>query len=289
MDDIAQQNAATASASAAVDQFTTNVAAVPAAAQPSSTPSSASSTHTSSSSSQNVSQALNEDERAARKAAREARQARVREIAESVTPLYPGRPECRICIYNVAKKQNVGTIVRTAVAFGATQVVVVGNRKLNTLGNQQTNRFISWRHFVHWSDMLAWARKDGWKVIGIEIGSRAVPVMDRPFTEKTLFILGNEGVGMSEECMKDCDALVYIPQYGVGTASLNVATAAAIVLHHFAEWAQYPSHTAIAGAKFVVDESKALPDPGLIMKQQLDQDNPGHKSLALTKPTRKVE
>ena len=46
--------------------------------------------------------------------------------------------------------------------------------------------------------------------------------------------------------MDDCDELVYmyIPQYGRGTASLNVATAAAIVLHHFAEWAKYgnPQH-----------------------------------------------
>lgn len=32
----------------------------------------------------------------------------------------------------------------------------------------------------------------------------------------------------------------FAPQYGVGTASLNVAVAASIVLHHFALWAGYP-------------------------------------------------
>jgi hypothetical protein len=32
---------------------------------------------------------------------------------------------------------------------------------------------------------------------------------------------------------------IYIPQYGVGTASLNVSTATAIILHHFARWAGY--------------------------------------------------
>ena len=38
-----------------------------------------------------------------------------------------GYPECRVVIYHVAKKANIGTIVRTAVAFGATQIIVVGN------------------------------------------------------------------------------------------------------------------------------------------------------------------
>lgn len=46
---------------------------------------------------------------------------------EQIEPLYPGYPECRVLIYNVAKKANVGTVVRTAVAFGATQIIVVGN------------------------------------------------------------------------------------------------------------------------------------------------------------------
>lgn len=34
-----------------------------------------------------------------------------------------------------------------------------------------------------------------------------------------------------------CDSFLYIPQHGPGTASLNVAVAASIVLHTFALWA----------------------------------------------------
>jgi tRNA G18 (ribose-2'-O)-methylase SpoU len=62
--------------------------------------------------------------------------AAVSALDEAVVPLYPGYPEVRVLVYNVAKKANVGTIVRTAVAFGATQIIVVGNRKINTMGNQ---------------------------------------------------------------------------------------------------------------------------------------------------------
>ena len=51
------------------------------------------------------------------------------------------------------------------------------------------------------------------------------------------FMLGNEGQGLSPKQLALCDGFVYIPQYGAGTASLNVAVAASIVLHHYAVWA----------------------------------------------------
>lgn len=53
-------------------------------------------------------------------------------------------------------------------------------------------------------------------------------------------MMGNEGTGLSPKQLALCDSFVYIPQHGRGTASLNVNVAAAIVLHHFATWAQLP-------------------------------------------------
>ena len=50
-------------------------------------------------------------------------------------------------------------------------------------------------------------------------------------------MLGNEGVGMTEKQLQACDFFVYIPQFTGATASLNVAIAGSIVLHHFASWA----------------------------------------------------
>ena len=64
-------------------------------------------------------------------------------------------------------------------------------------------------------------------------------------------MLGNEGQGLTPRQMALCDAFVYIPQHGAGTASLNVAIAASIVLHHFAVWAAYPERGR-EGFKFVV-------------------------------------
>lgn len=63
--------------------------------------------------------------------------------------------------------------------------------------------------------------------------------------------------GLSSTQKAACDGFVYIPQYGSGTASLNVAVATSIVLHHFAVWADYEEQTR-QGEKFVVADRDSL-------------------------------
>jgi len=115
---------------------------------------------------------------------------------------------------------------------------------------------------------MAWVRSPSFALVGIEIDTCAKNISTRPFSDKTIFVLGNEGAGMTQQTMDDCDEIVYIPQYGKGTASLNVATAAAIVLHHFAEWARYPAHTEVDGAKFRVDEAAVRTSAGRQLMQR---------------------
>lgn len=62
-----------------------------------------------------------------------------------------------------------------------------------------------------------------------------------------------QGSGLSPQQAQLCDAFVYIPQYGAGTASLNVTVAASIVLQHFAVWAGYPERPR-TGEKYKVGE-----------------------------------
>ena len=58
---------------------------------------------------------------------------------------------------------------------------------------------------------------------------------------------------MTEQQKAVCDGFVYIKQYGPGTASLNVAVAASIVMHNFSIWANFPERTR-TGEKFDVAE-----------------------------------
>jgi len=93
----------------------------------------------------------------------------------------------------------------------------------------------------------------GCRIVGIEIDDDAVAVQTHPFQGNTAFMIGNEGQGLNEKQMKLCDSFVYIPQHGIGTASLNVAVATSIVLHHYALWAEYPERIR-QGQKYVVGE-----------------------------------
>ena len=52
-------------------------------------------------------------------------------------------------------------------------------------------------------------------------------------------MVGNEGEGLNQNQIDICDQFVYIPQHTGKIASLNVAVAGSIVLHHFAVWAKY--------------------------------------------------
>jgi singapore isolate B (sub-type 7) whole genome shotgun sequence assembly, scaffold_16 len=59
---------------------------------------------------------------------------------------------------------------------------------------------------------------------------------------------------MNEKQIAACDHFVYIPQYGHGTASLNVNVASSIVMHHFSTWAGYEeAERETERAKYVVE------------------------------------
>jgi len=160
--------------------------------------------------------------------------------------------DCYMLVYNIGKKKNFGDILRSAAAFGVKEAFVVGAKKLSTFGNQGTQRYCKFTHF----DTLEQAKSElssrGITLIGIEIAGDAIPVNTHPFTGPTCFMSGNEGSGMNEQQLAACDSFVYIPQYSGATASLNVATATGIVLHHFALWSE-KTEQGREGYKFVLD------------------------------------
>lgn len=75
-------------------------------------------------------------------------------------------------------------------------------------------------------------------LLGIEILPEAVSLSAMTVPQRIAIMPGNEGSGMSKAQKAVCDGFVYIPQYGNGTASLNVTVATTIVMHHI-----YSAHT----------------------------------------------
>lgn len=163
-------------------------------------------------------------------------------------------PCCYLIVYNVSKKHNIGTIARCATAFKVKQVCLVGNRYFNTFGSHGADIHVDLCHYSTIEECCADLKGEkGCEIVGIEIVDEAKPANSLPFRGNTAFMLGNEGQGLNKKQLSYCDSFVYIPQYGPGTASLNVAVATSIVLHNFAIWAGYPER-AREGQKFIVQE-----------------------------------
>ncbi|NP_001151868.1 uncharacterized protein LOC100285504 [Zea mays] len=162
--------------------------------------------------------------------------------------------ESVVVVHNVAKRHNVGTLARSATAFGVAEVVVVGRRDVSAFGSHGATSHLRFRHFVSLALARAYLKDErGCDICGVEITDDAQPVTAHPFRRSTAFLFGNEGTGLSQKECEICDFFVYIPQYGGGTASLNVTVAASIVLHHFGVWAGF-TERGREGNKFVVAE-----------------------------------
>ncbi|RVX22273.1 tRNA (guanosine(18)-2'-O)-methyltransferase [Vitis vinifera] len=146
--------------------------------------------------------------------------------------------ESYVVVHNIAKRHNVGTLARSASALGVSELILVGRRDFNSFGSHGSTSHLRFRHFHslldarHFLKLNSIQEKDC-DICGVEITDNAVAVNQHPFKRSTAFLLGNEGTGLSVKECEICDFFVYIPQYGGGTASLNVTVAASIVLHHF--------------------------------------------------------
>jgi tRNA(Leu) C34 or U34 (ribose-2'-O)-methylase TrmL len=162
-----------------------------------------------------------------------------------------------LVLHAIGKDRNIGSLLRTAVAFGA-QVLVCGanERSVNTLGAKGSERHAHVRSFPGRGGLAAaaaWLRARGVRLLGLEIAAGALPVTGRPFRGATALLPGNEALGLTGAQKALCDGFVYVPQYGNGTASLNVAAATAIALHEAATWRGAPEAPREAGRdKFAV-------------------------------------
>ena len=141
-----------------------------------------------------------------------------------------------------ASPGNIGSIIRSADAFGAHGVIVTGHAadvydprsvraSTGSLFAVPVVRCASHREVAGW---LAARRARGWPVVlagADEHGGQAV--FDADFTGPTLLVVGNEGTGLSGGWRELCDRLVSIPMTGAAS-SLNAASAATAVLYEAA-------------------------------------------------------
>ncbi len=140
------------------------------------------------------------------------------------------RHDFHVAIENWQHDFNIGTIVRTANAFLAEEVHIVGNRRWNRRGAMVTDRYQHIRHHRTVPDLAASLHEQGVRLLGIDNlpGSQPLETLDLP--RRCCLLFGQEGPGLSEQARKACDGTFSIAQFG-STRSINASAAAAIAMH----------------------------------------------------------
>ena len=147
-----------------------------------------------------------------------------------VSDLDTRRHSFHVAIENWQHDFNIGTIVRSANAFLAREVHIVGNRRWNRRGAMVTDRYQHVRHHADVATLAADLHRDGVRLLGIDNlpGSRPLESLDLPRDVCLLF--GQEGPGLSDAAREACDGTFSIAQFG-STRSINASAAAAIAMH----------------------------------------------------------
>ncbi len=147
-------------------------------------------------------------------------------VAELDTRRHP----YHVAIENWQHDLNIGSIVRSANAFLAETVHIVGRRRWNKRGAMVTDRYQHVLHHPEIADLVAWARERNLPIIAVDNVPGSVALEHYDFPRECVLLFGQEGPGLSAEAVEASDAVVEITQYG-STRSINASAAAAIVMH----------------------------------------------------------
>jgi tRNA G18 (ribose-2'-O)-methylase SpoU len=147
-----------------------------------------------------------------------------------VADLDARRHPFHVAIENFGHDLNIGTVVRTANAFLAAEVHVVGRRRWNRRGAMVTDRYQHLRHHRDVGALAAHAAREGLPLIAVDNGPGAVPLETADLPERCVLVFGQEGPGLTPEARAAASSTVSIAQFG-STRSINAGVAAGIAMH----------------------------------------------------------
>ncbi len=142
-----------------------------------------------------------------------------------------------VLISNKFQDFNIGSVIRAANAFLATNVFIYGRGKWDRRGAVGTQVYENIKKVKLVDDIKEALTSLGEEVhiVGIDNVERAKPIetfeWPRPPIH-TLMVFGQEDVGIPDELLELCGDVVYIRQYG-SVRSLNVGVAAGISLYDY--------------------------------------------------------
>lgn len=142
-------------------------------------------------------------------------------------------PFINVCM-NLTGDFSKSSIVRNANAWLAKETWMVGRRRFDVRGAVGTHHYEKVKHSETWEEVRDYLRSEGYTLYAIDNIPEYSPKIfyNSNIAEKAAFIFGEEQAGLSEDVIKDCDEMLYIPQFG-SVRSVNVAVAAGVIMN---EW-----------------------------------------------------
>ncbi|HVV29757.1 MAG TPA: TrmH family RNA methyltransferase [Mycobacteriales bacterium] len=147
-----------------------------------------------------------------------------------VADLDARRHRYAIAIENWQHDLNIGSVVRTANAFLAAEVIIVGRRRWNRRGAMVTDRYQHVRHVPNVGELVGLCSVDGYELVAVDNLPGSLPLETAALPERAMLLFGQEGPGLSPPARRAAVATYSIVQYG-STRSINAAVAAGIAMH----------------------------------------------------------
>lgn len=147
-----------------------------------------------------------------------------------------------VVLDNVRSQYNVGSVFRTSDAFRVECIYLCGisatppHQEIHktALGAEDT---VNWEYYKDTKEAILKLKSEGYYIYSIEQveGSVMLENLQLDPSKKYAVVLGNEVKGVQQEVVDLSDGCIEIPQYGT-KHSLNVSTAAGIIIWDFFKW-----------------------------------------------------
>ena len=135
-----------------------------------------------------------------------------------------------VAIENWNHDFNIGTVVRNANAFLAARVHIVGRKRWNRRGAMVTDRYQHVDHHEDIDSLLQYATHERLAIVGVDNLPGSIPFETTDLPERSLFLFGQEGPGLSAAARDSATMVCSITQFG-STRSINAGVASGIAMH----------------------------------------------------------
>ncbi len=132
---------------------------------------------------------------------------------------------------------NISQIARTASACAVEKMIICGNASLKSKIARDAVSELPVSTHRSLAPVIKKLKQDGYSIVGIEQTSNSQNIHHFSFTRKTILVIGNERLGITDEILALLDDVIEIPVWGM-PHSYNAASAANMALYEYCR--QFP-------------------------------------------------